>query len=151
MPDKKPRLCELIGVDPYQHFRFDYPNRKYEDCWIDEKGVLWSGDGNPHKVGKNGIYYLIENPEVEILPAKFRFTGQEYRICALFKATRFAYDNSYVTLYDDKGIRCAVVNKNFFPSVPYGTKYDAILIDIIYEEKQAVGILKEGWNFYIEL
>ena len=132
MQNKKPKLCELIGVEPYQHFRFDYPERKYEDCWIDNNGKLWSGDGQPHKVGKNGIYYLIENPEIEILPKKFRMTEKEYKICISLHATRFIYDNMYVILYNDEGKRLAAVNKTLFPSVPSGEKYDAIPIDISY-------------------
>lgn len=134
MQSKKPKLCELVGVKPYQRFRFDYPERKYEDCWIDENGVLWSGDGQTHKVGKNGIYYLIENPTVKILPEKFRLTNDEYTILYVFKANRFVYDDSYVTLYNARGKRCAVVNKTFFPSVPNGTAYDTIEADICYRE-----------------
>lgn len=96
---RKPRICDLLGVDVGEWFGFDYPHKKYEKCCVNVDGKIvemWN-TGKLHNVGGNAVCWIINHPDCVI--RRPHFTDEE------MAALRVLYDSGARWLARGKHLR----------------------------------------------
>ena len=123
----KPRICEVLGVEPEE--RFDAG--PYKDAYVDLRGTIRTNIGL--LMDADRVCELINHPDRII--RKPRFTEQEVedakyikRILRVDLVSRNQYGNGLVAKRDDGSVS-VVVNSEMFPSIRPGQSYT--LTDII--------------------
>lgn len=80
---KKPRICEVLGVDSGEKFCITYAShamRITRTCWIDKNGDIVSDGG---RLPAEALSQIINHPDRII--RKPRFTGQEVEVAKAIK------------------------------------------------------------------
>ncbi len=116
---KKPRICEVLGVDVGEHFKVDGYRGEYH---INDSGVLkWGG-----QTSDDAIYEVINHPEKII--RKPRFTDEEIADAKALKhfyhGIAYIYrdrsSNNIIRVFAEGNAIITSLNKETFPSIRPG-------------------------------
>ena len=134
---RKPRICELLGVDVGEWFSFRYPHKDYKKCCVNAGGKIvemWN-TGKLHKVGSGAVCWLINNPGCII--RKPRFMEEEAAdaktIIRLFGGWIVSIERSMnrCLFFKSKDGDLVIANKFLFPSISPG--HTVAISDIVEE------------------
>lgn len=160
---RKPRICEILGVEVGERFSCNYPNKSYPELWVDEDGLIHTRNKNgyTHKPGGWAVCRMINHPEEVIrLP---RLTDKELAICKAVGARYVSRvkvpkgDPNMVSLWELKPVCCscysddsitwsgsgllAYVDAFLFPSIKPG---DCVEVNACCEEADNPELI--SWN-----
>ena len=130
----KPRICEVLGVEPYEKFAvgdFTY--------WIDQDGDMWLEKEIGGQMECGGVLCTIINHPERII-RKPRFTQQEIEDAKMVKAVFGKngiirrYDKATTEPYSTLVFNNVFINENMFHSIKEGQEYS--LDEIIESEAQ---------------
>lgn len=134
----KPRLCELLGVDVDEEFKFEFKGTVHTSK-IDNNGERYFKTCETWYSGANekALTFLINNPERII--KKPKLTIQEIEdakaILRIFGKNGIIkrYDMDTTAPYSTLTFNNIYINENLFPGIKEGQEYS--LDDIIDQEK----------------
>lgn len=128
MKMNKPKLCELLGVDVDEEFKFEFLGHVYTNK-IKEDGNRWYKSGKTWHLGadERALIFLIKNPECIIREPKW--TKQEIEdakaILRIFgkDGTIRRYDKVTTEPYSTLTFNNIYINENLFPGIKEGQEY----------------------------
>lgn len=129
----KPRICEILGVEPYEKFTvgdFTY--------WIDPDGYMWLEKEIGGQMECSGILCTAIN-HPERITRKPRFTQQDIDDAKMIKAvfgkngTIKRYNKAITEPYSALTFNNIYINENLCPNIKKGQEY--LLDEIIGEEQ----------------
>lgn len=106
--NKKPRMCEILGVEVGGRFRVKIPRGTEETCYVDGNGVIRLYDTGGTAC-KDTIFCAINHPDRII---KNKLTDKEQKICELIGAKWVSLDkrgSEEVDLWEEKPVSCGDV------------------------------------------
>lgn len=114
---KKPRICEVLGVEVEERFSVG----QYE-YWFDQCGDMWCKAGTEEKMACGGVLCNIINHPDRII-RKPRFTGQEVEDAKTIR--RILRDDGILTrsIHGIPTYGCTYLKKEAFPSIRPGQSY----------------------------